>query len=144
MRKSNARFRLIIHPGLSLGFIFRLNKFLTYNYSMTTHQMNLQSRYFNYIKNGTKRIELRLNDEKRRQLQLGDTLVFTDSEGESLSTKITGLLHYQDFASLFQDFPIELLSDVSMSKTELLNVLNEFYPAEKQHYYGVLGIRIEL
>ena len=111
---------------------------------MTTHYMNLQPRYFDYIKNSTKRIELRLNDEKRRQLQLGDTLVFTNPEGESLSTKITGLLHYQDFVSLFQDFPIELLSDATMSKTELLNVLNEFYPAEKQRYYGVLGIRIEL
>lgn len=106
--------------------------------------MNLQPRYFDYIKNGTKRIELRLNDEKRRQLQLGDTLVFTDSEGESLSSKITGLLHYRDFASLFQDFSIELLSDATMSKNELLNVLNEFYPAEKQCHYGVLGIRIEL
>ena len=106
--------------------------------------MNLQPRYFNYIKNGTKRIELRLNDEKRRQLQLGDTLVFSNPEGESLLTKITGLLYYQDFVSLFQDFPVELLSDVTMSKTELLNVLNEFYPAEKQRHYGVLGIRIEL
>lgn len=30
------------------------------------HQMKLQPEYFNYVKNGTKRIELRLNDEKRR------------------------------------------------------------------------------
>ena len=111
---------------------------------MTTHNMNLQPRYFDYIKNGTKRIELRLNDEKRRQLQLGDILVFTNSEGESLLTKITGLLRYQDFVSLFQDFPIELLSDASMSKTELLNVLDEFYPTEKQRHYGVFGIKIEL
>ena len=59
---------------------------------MTIHYMNLQPRYFNYIKSGTKRIELRLNDEKRRQLQLGDTIVFTSSEGESISVKITGLL----------------------------------------------------
>ena len=29
------------------------------------HQMKLQPEYFNYVKNGTKRIELRLNDEVR-------------------------------------------------------------------------------
>ena len=27
------------------------------------HEMKLQPKYFNYILNGTKRIELRLNDE---------------------------------------------------------------------------------
>ncbi len=29
------------------------------------HQMKLQPKYFDYIQNGTKRIELRLNDERR-------------------------------------------------------------------------------
>ena len=31
------------------------------------HEMKLQSRYYDYILNGTKRIEIRLNDEKRRK-----------------------------------------------------------------------------
>lgn len=34
------------------------------------HIMKLQPDYFNYILNGTKRIELRLNDEKRSQINL--------------------------------------------------------------------------
>ena len=34
---------------------------------MATHEMNLQPRYFDYMKDGTKRIELRLYDEKRSQ-----------------------------------------------------------------------------
>ena len=29
------------------------------------HEMKLQPEYFNFILNGTKRIEIRLNDEKR-------------------------------------------------------------------------------
>ena len=37
---------------------------LSYNVCMK-HEMGLQSKYFDYIKNGTKRIELRLFDEKR-------------------------------------------------------------------------------
>ena len=32
---------------------------------MKTHKMNLQDKYFNFITNGTKRIELRLYDEKK-------------------------------------------------------------------------------
>ena len=29
------------------------------------HQLKLQERFFNYMKNGTKKIELRLYDEKK-------------------------------------------------------------------------------
>ena len=35
------------------------------------------------------------------------------------------------------------MADKSMTKQELLNVLEEFYTPKKQKQYGVLGIRIE-
>ena len=38
------------------------------------HEMGLQSKYFDYIKNDTKRIELRLFDEKRQKIRLGDII----------------------------------------------------------------------
>ena len=40
------------------------------------HKMKLRPKYFDCIKNGTKRIELRLNDEKRSIIQLGDEIEF--------------------------------------------------------------------
>ena len=132
----------------SLGHQFRIwnrvkTRFLFYNQVMTIHHMNLQPRYFNYIKNGTKRIELRLYDEKRSKIRLGDTIIFSNPEGESLSTQVIGLLRYADFESLFQDFSIDLLADKAMSKSELIQVLSDFYPAEEQQKQGVLGIRIK-
>lgn len=45
---------------------------------------------------------------------------------------------------MFKDFDISLLSDQSMTKEELIKVLERFYTKEKQQKYGVLGIRIEL
>ena len=44
-----------------------------YNICMK-HQMSLQSKYFDYIKKGTKRKELRLFDEKRQKIRLGDII----------------------------------------------------------------------
>ena len=38
--------------------------------------MSLQPEYYNFILNGTKRIEIRLFDEKRKQIKLGDTIKF--------------------------------------------------------------------
>lgn len=108
---------------------------------MATIQMNIKRRFFDYIKSGTKRIELRLYDEKRAKIQLGDVINFNSGD-EHLSAEVVGLLRYQKFVDLFQDFNISMLSDASMTKEELLNVLEEFYPPEKQAQFGVVGIRI--
>jgi hypothetical protein len=108
-----------------------------------THKMNLQDKYFDFIKNGTKRIELRLNDEKRQQIKIGDSIEFSN-EKDKFIAKVIGLLEYQDFKTLFNDFGIEILADKTMTKEELLGVLSEFYTPEKQEKFGVLGIRVEL
>ena len=108
------------------------------------HQMNLQPKYYDFIKDGTKRIELRLFDEKRQTIKLDDTIEFSKSENEKFSAKVTGLLRYNKFEDLFNDFDIDILADKSMTKQELLDVLMEFYTSEKQKENGIIGIRIEL
>lgn len=110
------------------------------------HEMKLKTKYFNYIKNGTKRIEIRLNDLKRQSIKIGDKIRFIkDPElDEVLEVKVIGLLRYDNFNNMFNDFDISILADKSMTKNELINVLEEFYTKEKQNEYGVLGIRVEL
>ena len=106
--------------------------------------MNLQPKYFDFIKDGTKRIELRLYDEKRQSIQLGDIIEFAKSDDEKFKAEVVGLLRYKSFADLFEDFDISILADASMTKQELLEVLGEFYSEEKQAEFGVIGIRIKL
>ncbi|MEG2956466.1 MAG: ASCH domain-containing protein [Clostridia bacterium] len=111
-----------------------------------THDMKLQAKYFDYILHGTKRVELRLNDEKRKLIKVGDVLKFSKLPAltESFEAKVIGLLNYSSFTELFKDFDISILADSSMTKDELLNVLEEFYTPEKQLEFGVLGIRLEV
>lgn len=111
-----------------------------------THEMKLQPEYFNFILNGTKRIEIRLNDEKGQLIKIGDIIEFKKEPDlkESFKTKVIGLLNYNSFEDMFKDFDISMLSDESMTKEELIQVLERFYTKEKQQKYGVLGIRIEL
>lgn len=110
------------------------------------HEMKLQPEYCNFILNGTKRIEIRLFDEKRQQIKIGDTIkILKEPElNESFNAKVIGLLRYNTFEDMFKDFDISVLSDSSMTKEELIAVLEQFYTKEKQKQYGVLGIRIEL
>lgn len=110
------------------------------------HEMKLQEEYFNYIKNGTKRIELRLLDEKRKKIKIGDRIIFTNVNNieDKIKTNVVALLNYDSFINLINDFNIELLADKSLSKEHLISVLNEFYSKEEQDKYGVLGIKIDI
>ena len=110
------------------------------------HKLKLQPIYYDYILNGSKRIELRLNDEKRQEIKVGDKIKFLKEPEltESFEAVVTGMLNYNNFDNLFSDYPIEMLADKEMTKEELKSVLEEFYTQEKQSRYGVLGIKIEL
>ena len=113
---------------------------------MKIHELKLKPKYYDYILNGTKRIELRLFDEKRQLINIGDKIKFLKESNleESFIVSVIGLIRYDSFESLFNDFGMSILADGSMTKEELLDVLCEFYTKEKQEEYGVLGIRIKL
>lgn len=108
--------------------------------------LKIQPLFYNYIKNGTKRIELRLLDEKRKNIQLNDIIRITKEpeNTEYIDIVVTGLLNYKDFSTLLNDFPIEIFADKTYSKEQLLTELEKFYPKEKQQQYSVVGIRFEL
>ena len=113
---------------------------------MSKHTLKLQEEYYNYILNGTKRIEIRLNDEKRRLLNKGDIITFLKEPmlEESFDVKVVDLIYFDNFDKMFDTFPIDILADKTVNKDDLLNVLNTFYPLDKQKQYGVCCIKIEL
>ena len=113
---------------------------------MNTVEMRLQEKFYHFIKSGTKRVELRLLDEKRKAIRLGDEIVFVNraDENDTVHAKVKGLLYYDNFEDLFLDFDIKMLADETMTKEELLGELAKFYPAEEQAELGVVGIRFEL
>ena len=64
-------------------------------------KIRLTNKPFVQIKNKQKTIEVRLNDEKRQQFKIDDTLEITNTEtGEIINTKITDLFHHKTFKDL--------------------------------------------
>lgn len=113
---------------------------------MKTIEMHLNDSVYRLMKNGTKRIEVRLLDEKRKSVRLDDEIVFINraDDDDRVRAKVIGLLFYNTFAELLSDYDIEILMDKSMMKEDLLAELNKSYPAEEQAELGVVGIRFEL
>ena len=109
------------------------------------HEMKLQSEFYYYIKNGSKRIEIRLNDEKRKIIKVNDIIEFRNIENnERFKTKVVELKKYNSFIELLDDNDISLLADKSYNKEKLLKELNNFYSKEEQNKYGIIAIKIDL
>ena len=111
-----------------------------------THSMQLQPSPFEMIKDGTKTIELRLFDEKRRKIRIGDTIAFTNTETrEVLSVRVLELMVFDSFETLYSRLPLlECGYTEEDIDTASPDDMNAYYPREMQQKYGVVGIRVAL
>lgn len=107
------------------------------------HRMKLQSSPFRKIQNDSKTIELRLNDEKRQQVQVGDFIEFTmlDDTAQKLTVRVTALHQFNSFAELYAALQKEMLG-YAADETPDPDHMDAYYPRDKQEKYGVLGIEL--
>ncbi len=108
------------------------------------HEMRLDPEPFRMIKSGQKTIELRLYDEKRRRIAVGDTIAFTETEtGEKLCVAVTALHVFPSFDELYRALP---LTQCGYTEAELETASPDdmlaYYTLEQQKRYGVVGIGI--
>ena len=107
------------------------------------HEMKLNNGPFKNIKNGTKTIELRLNDEKRQLLKIKDLIEFTNRETlEQMLVEIENLYHYPSFEELYKHFDKVAMGYKEDEEADPKD-MEEYYSKEEQEKYGVLGIEIK-
>ena len=111
------------------------------------HIMNLDSSPFDKIKTGEKTIELRLYDEKRRCISVGDIIKFVNNDNinDILETKVIALYIFQDFETLYSRLPLLKCgySDIDVNEAKASD-MNIYYSLQKQKEYGVVGIELSL
>ena len=106
------------------------------------HYMSVKQRYFRLLKDGKKSVELRLFDEKRQKIKMGDFILFSNADDmkENFQAKVVDLTWAKDFDTLLNK--VNLAETGFQTKNELLTTLDEFYPETKQEKFGVLGIKV--
>lgn len=102
-------------------------------------RMKLQNEPFKQIKKEIKKIEIRLNDEKRKIFEINDYIEFTNiTTLEIMFVKITNLYHFKNFEDLFNYFDKSTLGCGSYEE------MYKYYSREEEKKYGVLGIEIKV
>ena len=108
-------------------------------------KVHLHADVFEIVKQGKKDIEVRINDEKRRQLKVGDTLVFLKrpNDDEEIRAKVVALEYYDYFHNLVDHYDMERIYLKGYTKEQYLDEMKRFYTMEEQEENGVVAILFE-
>lgn len=134
------RLRAIGKPAL-------LNKSDHAEENKVNHVMRLAPSPFEMIEAGTKTIELRLFDEKRRNLHVGDVIEFihTENSSKTLLAKVVDLFVFDSFMALYENLPLlECGYTEKDIGTASPDDMDAYYSKGEQEKYGVVGIKIAL
>ena len=111
------------------------------------HTMKLNAQPFSMIESGAKTVELRLYDEKRKSISVGDHIKFVhaDDPSRSLLCAVIKLHVFDSFDQLYKSLP---LLKCGYTEADVKNAspadMEKYYPITKQALYGVVGIEIKL
>ncbi len=108
------------------------------------HEMNLQRAPFEAISCGRKTYEMRLYDEKRQRIAVGDEICF-HCDGQVLTAYVVGLYRFESFEALYRTLPLTQLG-YSESEVDLASPedMRKYYPAEEEQRFGVVAIELKL
>lgn len=116
------------------------------SHTMRFH-FKLRAKPYDSIKSGEKTFELRLYDERRQKIKVGDEIEFSCAEGrrEPFIVLVTGLHVFRNFSELYAALP---LLQCGYTEENVANAspndMNAYYSEEAQSRYDVIGIEIRL
>lgn len=100
--------------------------------------------HFEMVRKGERCVEIRLNDEKRQTLQVGDNLTFcclgTDKK---IETRVTAINHYKSFEEMVLYEPKRDIGYPFKTFQEIIEIFQEFHSIEEEKLYGVVAIRFK-
>ena len=111
-------------------------------YFPVTHYMKLASGPFDRMEAGVKKLEIRLHDEKRSLVQVGEPIEF--SRLPDLERKIVRVVEevmlFSSFDVCFSNIDVSLLGyDLTVSRTDLARGMYTYYAVEEEKAYGVVA-----
>lgn len=111
-----------------------------------THTMNLNPIYFDLIKSGEKIFEGRLNDEKRKNFNIGDKITFykEPEKTETMETIILDKYLFGNFDEMANELDKSKLGFENSTKEEMIKIYRTIYTSEDENKYGVAIFKIKV
>lgn len=109
-----------------------------------THSMKLAPAPFESVRSGKKTIEMRLYDEKRAKIKVGDQIEFENTvTRQTIGCVVVALTRYRDFYELYSDCDKTAIGYRADEIPDAAD-MNAYYSPEQIEKYGVLAIEIQV
>ena len=110
------------------------------------YEMHLNKLPFKQIEKGEKTLEIRLNDSKRKLMNVGDEILFTNrsNEKETLLKTIKELRIYSTFAEMANNEDcVKAGFDKGYSTQDVADCYYQFYSKQDEQNLGVVVIELD-
>ena len=103
------------------------------------HLMHLDYQIFEATRRGEKILEVRLNDEKRRKIKVGDIIQFERAgDGLTIQVFVAAVRMYENLADLVAHEDLSKAGGIYKDQKDWKTCLQKYYSQEKQNLYGVV------
>ncbi len=109
--------------------------------------MKLKQEPFEQIKSGVKIWEVRLNDDKRKAIHIGDRILFKKLPDllEGVLTKVVDIKHFNHFEDMAGVLSLESVGfGKDANAKTCADVYHTYYTPQEEQEFGVVAFKLEL
>lgn len=113
---------------------------------MNLHKMNIKEEYLTLIKEGIKKHEYRLYNDKRKLINIDDYLLLVSctNSNDFIKVRVTDIKVYKTWKDALFLYWKEDFNNMYSSLIDLINECDKFYNKEEVEKYGIVVYTIEL
>jgi len=108
--------------------------------------MKLKEEFFDKVKSGKKIYEVRLYDEKRQKVCVGDTIIFKKMPEliDGVVTKVVDVKKFESFEQMAQTLSLASVGFEKKNAAQVSRFYRSIYGREDEKKYGVVVFKLEL
>lgn len=108
--------------------------------------MKLNSEMFDKVKSGQKTFEVRLLDEKRQKIGVGDTIIFKRQPDliDGVVVKVVEAKVFPNFEQMAMTLSLANVGFENKDARQVVRYYRKIYTKQDEEKYGVIAFKIEL
>ena len=110
------------------------------------YMMKLRPEFFELIRSGKKEYEVRLNDEKRQQISVGDRIIFKKEPDlfEGVIVTVEQIKRFNSFYKMAETLSLKSLGYPDKNAEQIADMYHKIYSEDDEQKYGVVAFKIKL
>jgi len=108
--------------------------------------MKLTSEFFDQVKSGKRTYEIRIYDEKRQKVAIGDNIIFKKLPDliDGVIVKVTDIKRFETFEDMARTLSLSSIGFENKNASQVARFYRSFYSKEEEKKYGIVAFKMEL